>query len=103
MIIHRIKKIYAREIVKPSLLGIFINPFYFIKKGLYRGVASNKTYMKGKLLDFGCGSKPFKELFDVTDYIGLDIEVSGHPHKNSQVDVFYNGKTIPFEDNYLLS
>jgi SAM-dependent methyltransferase len=35
----------------------------------------------------------------VDDYIGLDICTSGHNHKNSKVDVFYDGQIIPFNDN----
>jgi len=84
----------------PSFLGVFINPFYFIRRGLYKGVGLNKGYLTGRLLDFGCGSKPYKELFDVQEYIGLDIRESGHYHKSEQVDVYYDGKTIPFDDNH---
>jgi len=97
---HEFEQIYSREMFKPSLIGLFINPFYFIRRGLYRGVTSNKRYMTGRMLDFGCGSKPYKDLFDVEEYVGLDIEESGHSHQNEQVDVFYDGKTIPFEDNH---
>jgi len=94
-----LRRIYTKEMFIPSLLGIFINPFYFIRRGLYKGIISNKKYLKGRLLDFGCGSKPYKNLLDVKEYIGLDIEESGHSHKNEQVDVYYDGKTIPFDDN----
>jgi len=37
-------------------------------------------------------------MFDVTEYIGLDIEKSGHGHKDEDIDVYYDGKNIPFED-----
>ena len=98
--IHRLKQIYSKEQFIPSFIGVFINPFYIIRKGLYKGVVSNKKYLKGRLLDFGCGNKPYEDLFDVQEYIGLDIEESGHSHKNEQVDIYYNGKTIPFDDNH---
>ncbi len=52
--------------------------------------------MQGRLLDFGCGSKPYKTLFDVTEYVGTDIEESGHDHTNEEIDVYYDGKTLPF-------
>lgn len=55
--------------------------------------------MTGKLLDFGCGSKPYRSLFQVDEYIGLDFENPGHPHVNEQIDVFYDGKRIPFADS----
>lgn len=101
---HRLKnscyEIHFKEMFTPTFLGIFINPFYFIRRGLYKGVLLHKGYLKGKLLDFGCGSKPYKKLFDVQEYIGLDIEKSGHLIKHDEVDVYYDGKTIPFIDNH---
>lgn len=54
--------------------------------------------MRGKLLDFGCGSKPYQTLFETTEYIGTDIEVSGHDHINEDIDVYYDGKTLPFDN-----
>lgn len=51
------------------------------------------------MLDFGCGSKPYRELFDVVTYIGTDIAVSGHDHSNEDIDVYYDGKTLPFGEN----
>jgi SAM-dependent methyltransferase len=98
--IHKLKQIYTKEKFSPSLLGVFINPYYFCRRGLYKGIDSNKRFMKGRLLDLGCGEKPYKEVFDVREYIGLDIEESGHSHKNEQIDVYYDGKTIPFGNNY---
>jgi SAM-dependent methyltransferase len=71
------------------------HPFYFIRKGLFKGIAHHASQFHGKMLDFGCGSKPYKSLFPVEEYIGLDYENDGHPHENEQIDIFYNGKTIP--------
>jgi len=51
-------------------------------------------------MDFGCGSKPYKSLFKTTEYIGVDYENEGHSHENEQIDVFYDGKTLPFESEY---
>lgn len=63
-----------------------------------RGIARYAPMMTGKLLDFGCGSKPYRSLFGVDEYIGLDFENPGHPHVNEQIDVYYDGKRIPFGD-----
>ncbi len=80
---------------------VFSNPFFFIRKRLYDNIRKFAPKLKGDVLDFGCGSKPYKSLFTTADnYIGLDIEVSGHSHKNEQIDVYYDGKTIPFNDNH---
>jgi len=85
---------------QPGPLAIFINPFFFIRRGLFRRLRIHAPKLEGTLLDFGCGRKPYRNLFRVTQYIGVDIEQSGHPHETSQIDVLYDGKTIPFKDNY---
>jgi SAM-dependent methyltransferase len=80
----------------PSLL----HPFYFVRTGLKDGILKFSPLMTGRLMDFGCGSKPYKTLFNVTEYIGVDYENEGHPHINEQIDIFYNGREIPFSDQY---
>ncbi len=77
--------------------------FYFIRKGLLSGIQKHSASLKGRLLDFGCGSKPYRSLFDVDEYIGLDFEKTGHDHSNEQIDVFYDGKKIPFNDGHFES
>lgn len=73
------------------------NAFYFIRNALYKKVKQYAPTLTGRLLDFGCGSKPYQSLFtNVTEYIGLDYAGEGHPHTNEAIDVFYDGKTIPF-------
>jgi SAM-dependent methyltransferase len=55
--------------------------------------------VSGSVLDFGCGSKPYEMLFTAaTSYVGLDMVATGHDHKDSKVDVFYDGKALPFPD-----
>lgn len=99
-VVAKAKRIYFREMFNPGLLGLFVNPYYFSRKGLYHGIWSNKDFMKGKLLDFGCGSKPYRSLMDVEEYIGLDIKDSGHNHENDSIDIYYGGEIIPFPENY---
>jgi len=78
----------------------FSHRFYFIRKGLFAAISKHAPSLSGKLLDFGCGSKPYRSLFNVEEYIGLDFEKTGHDHSNEQIDVFYDGKTIPFPDDH---
>jgi len=74
------------------------NPFYFIRSALLEKIREYAPQLSGKLLDFGCGSKPYRSLFtSAADYTGLDVEGEGHSHVNEQVDVFYDGKKIPFD------
>ena len=70
--IQRLRRFYLKEIFIPSFIGIFINPMYIIRNGIKKGVLSNRKYLKGRLLDFGCGNKPYMELIDVQEYIGLE-------------------------------
>ena len=100
--IATLKKIYTREQFYPSyILGIWINPFFIIRRGLMNGVQELSSFCReGNLLDVGCGSKPYEDFFKVDEYIGIDIEVSGHNHSSSKIDKFYDGKNIPFEDEY---
>ena len=78
--------------------SIFYNPLFILRRRLFKGVKNFSPFLGGKLLDFGCGRKPYKKLFNVDEYIGLDIEVSGHPHDKEDIDIFYDGKVIPFEN-----
>lgn len=76
------------------------SPYYFIRKLLLQKVKQYCNELNGNLLDFGCGSKPYKSLFShVVSYTGIDYENQGHPHINEQIDVFYDGKKLPFNNN----
>jgi SAM-dependent methyltransferase len=99
-IVEKMKSWGRRQSFQPGPLAIFINPFYFLRRGLYRHLKNHAKKLDGVLLDFGCGRKPYKNLFDVKEYVGVDIEKSGHSHELSEIDVYYDGRTIPFKDNH---
>jgi SAM-dependent methyltransferase len=75
-------------------------PNYLMRKRLLNYISFYAPMLTGRLLDFGCGSKPYRDLFTVTEYVGVDLENPGHPHLNEEIDVFYDGKKIPFPDNH---
>jgi len=75
-------------------------PEYLLRKGLYKNIKNNVPVLKGKMMDFGCGSKPYKPLFNVQTYIGVDFNGQGHSHVNEEIEVFYDGKILPFPDEY---
>ena len=97
-LIEKLKTYKKKQDFFPDFLGLVINPFYFARKGLLRGIKELSTNISGKILDVGCGQKPYESLFQVEEYIGMDIEVSGHDHATSKVDVFYDGKVFPFDE-----
>lgn len=74
--------------------------FYFIRKGLLEGIKKHSHQLKGKMMDFGCGNKPYKSLFNVQEYIGVDYDWDGNLYKGGGTDVYYDGKTLPFPDNH---
>lgn len=81
---------------KPSLF----HPYFFIRNGLYKKIKEYSTSLQGHLLDFGCGAKPYKTLFNhVLSYTGVDLENEGHSHKNESIDFFYDGKSLPFDND----
>ena len=49
--------------------------------------------LRGRLLDVGCGSKPYLKYFKVSEYVGLEIE-----GRNKLAEKHYNGKDFPFGD-----
>lgn len=81
---------------QPKVSSIFLNPFYFIRHALFTNFRELAPSLQGKLIDLGCGRKPYENLFNVSEYIGIDIEHSGHDHSNSKIDVLYDGSKIPF-------
>lgn len=96
----QLKEFGKKQSFQPNILSIFLNPFLFQRWNLFKFIKKNSSVMKGRLLDFGCGRKPYRSLFkNVSDYIGVDIEVSGHIHNESEIDIFYDGKTLPFEND----
>ncbi len=97
-----LKSIWRRQTFYPSyMIGIWINPSFIIRRGLMDGLQEiAQSLHNGKLLDIGCGSKPYEELFDVEEYLGIDVEVSGHDHASSKVDKFYDGKVIPYDNEH---
>jgi len=100
-IIGGIKNWGKKQSFQPNVLSVFLNPALFARWYAFKAIKKRAPLLKGTLLDFGCGRKPYRNLFlNVEKYIGLDIEVSGHPHQESEVDVYYDGKIIPFGDEY---
>jgi len=91
------KKRFLQEQFQPGILGIFVNPFYFARRGLYLHIKSLSSFIYGKTLDIGCGGKPYKNLCNSSEYIGLEID-SPENRKNKDADYFYDGKKIPFQD-----
>jgi len=58
-----------------------------------------KKYFSGKLIDIGCGTKPYHKLLSpyIQDHIGVDHEATFHSKEN--IDLFGTAYEIPTESN----
>jgi SAM-dependent methyltransferase len=83
--------------VEPRWLGLLINPFYFSRKALFRHIGELAPRMGGRLLDVGCGTKPYKKLFAASEYVGLEID-SPDTRRRTRADAFYDGTRFPYGD-----
>src|SRR5262245_9708450 len=65
---------------------------------LWRGLCSARQYLGGRLLDLGCGMKPYRSLLGrgVDSWVGLDLGVT--PSGRSKADVLGSGLNLPFKD-----
>ncbi len=76
---------------------------FFIRDSIKNAVINNITYFKGDLLDAGCGKMPYKPFLlknsQILSYTGLDIEQALVYDQNIKPDVFWDGITMPFEEN----
>ena len=101
-LIAPLRKYHVRQLFLPDLFSILINPFYLCRVGMARKIAEYANHLKGdKMLDFGCGHKPYRSLFpQIKQYLGVDFENEGHSHRKEHIDVFYDGTSLPFPDEY---
>jgi|KBSMisStandDraft_5_1062788.scaffolds.fasta_scaffold253937_2 SAM-dependent methyltransferase len=88
---------YEREQFLPGRLGLLLNPFYFARRGLYENLVACRPYLHGSMLDVGCGQKPYRSIFDVSRYVGMEVD---RPEARAAgvADVYYDGTVFPFED-----
>jgi SAM-dependent methyltransferase len=76
---------------------------YYIRISILNAIKKTLPQLKGKLLDIGCGKMPYKSYIldnsNVISYIGLDIEGALKYDANIHPDIFWDGKSIPFDSN----
>jgi SAM-dependent methyltransferase len=96
--VHRkLKNIYQSQQFLPSWFAIFFNPFYFARRNLASAISQLSINISGNLLDVGCGTKPYRSLFKVEAYRGLDLE-SSVTRAAGIADDLYDGTHFPYDD-----
>ena len=91
---------YIREQFIPTALGIFCSPLYILRRGLAAGLRRHADKLNGVLLDFGCGTKPYRSLIDVNEYVGIEIESNRSRYTEHTIEAFYDGKFLPFPSEH---
>lgn len=97
--ISRLKTYYFRQMMHPGLLGLLVNPFYFARRGLLVAIRQLASKVGGRVVDIGCGSRPYESLFKASGYVGLELDTPDN-RLTKKADVYYDGKTFPFEADY---
>lgn len=82
--------------IKTRLLGKWLDPLYISKHSLRQTILATRPYVRGRLLDIGCGRKPYVWVFDVRQYIGIEVltTLSG----SNVVDIYGDGLHLPFRN-----
>lgn len=95
------KTIFMEEhFFRPRRYSVLINPYFINRYQLFRAITTfaKSTTATTKILDVGCGIKPYRHLFPAAEYVGIDIAGGGHADQAKTVDAFYDGHHIPFPD-----
>jgi len=96
---YMLQEFIKKNFFSPAWYSIFFNPYFISRRGLYLGIKKFSQEDKGSvLLDVGCGGKPYQHLFGEKKYIGIDVKGTGHKETKKNVDAYFDGSTIPFED-----
>jgi SAM-dependent methyltransferase len=75
---------------------------YIVRNSILREIRKVLPLLSGKLLDIGCGYKPYKSIFlstksKVTQYIGMDM--NDNRSYDNKPEIGWDGKTIPLPSN----
>lgn len=96
--LDELRSYYRRQMFFPGLLAMFFNPFYFARKNLAMAISESSSNIHGNLLDVGCGTKPYRSLFKVESYRGLDID-SPVTRERGVADDLYDGTQFPYQND----
>lgn len=85
------------ENLKHRVFHSYLHPRHLAQRELRRLVALEASNLRGKLLDVGCGRKPYAEFFNHVDaYVGIDVPTT--MHGTEFVDVMATAQALPFKD-----
>jgi SAM-dependent methyltransferase len=75
-----------------------IHPRYLANKEIRSYISLESSNLVGKILDIGCGVKPYQGLFkNYISYIGIDLPTT--IHNISHIDTYASALALPFRDS----
>lgn len=81
--------------LRQRFLNTPLSPFWLARRGISRRVSECRDFVRGHVLDIGCGNKPYREIFDATRYVGVDLP--SNLNESRVVDVYASGLALPFD------
>jgi len=95
----RIKSYILDQQFDPGALGIFINPFYTVRRELIGAMRKLSPSITGRTLDIGCGHRPYEKIFKkAVPYVGLEYDTPHNRSRFRKIDAWYDGGNLPFTD-----
>ena len=92
----RLQGLWLKILYCPPPWAIFFNPYYIVRRGLYLSIARGARLARGRVLDFGAGSAPYRHLFHCDEYVAVDTDSGGYPPARKIASVRYDGHSLPF-------
>jgi SAM-dependent methyltransferase len=65
-------------VIYPDIL--FLNPLYLSKRQFRSAFLRYQSHFHGRILDIGCGIKPFKKFLTNSEYIGMEFKAGAEPN-----------------------
>ncbi len=79
----------------------WLNQYKIIRQLILDSLTGSRKYAKGRMLDVGCGTKPYKDVFHdiVEEHLGIDYPSSVSPNKEvKNVEAYSILPFLPFKD-----
>lgn len=81
-----------RLLVRTTVLYPHFGTEHFLRK---RISDYSRSIEGGRLLDIGCGERPYERYSNVEKYLGAEIAGGAHPDTKKKVDFYYDGRNLP--------
>lgn len=67
---------------------------------LLEEILAARSYLRGRLLDVGCGKRPYALIYESLVETSIGTEVIFSPHGTAEADVICYAESLPFADGY---